>query len=152
MYFISVRKYVSTLFYLPKEVIDMTTTQELKKAFVEFKSLNAELHKLCMAAYAVAKHDGGFDLETTPEARKWHAAIDRIDELEMIIIPKLKARKIREAHPDQEAFLVLIIKEYPDYQEYSSRCEVETKVFGPYATEAEAAHKAAGYEDATVIA
>lgn len=130
----------------------MTTTQELKESFIEFKTLNSELHKLCMAAYAVAKHNGGFDLETTPEAKKWHAAIDRMDELEMVIIPKLKARKVREAHPDQEAFLVIVINEYPDYQEYSSRADVETKVFGPYATEEEAAHKAAGYNDATVIA
>ena len=129
----------------------MTTQGKLKNAFMELKSLKSQLSSLCKEAYSVARNNGGFDLETTPQAKAWHKAIQRIEELEEEVIPKLKEQKIREENPGPGAFIVLVIEESYDWQEYSSRVDVATRVFGPYADEKTAQEKADKYADSTVI-
>ena len=128
----------------------MTTQEKLKNAFMELNDLNSQLPSLCQEAYSVARNNGGFDLKTTPQAKAWHKAIRRIEEIEGVI-PKLKEQKIREENPGPGSFIVLVIEELSDWQEYSSRVAVTTKVFGPYADEKTAQEKADKYADSTVI-
>ena len=127
----------------------------------EHDKLYNSLGRLCDAAYkartaameekgelyqdAVRATEGSSDkgfaisdwlLNNTPEGKIWRGALDRIEDLNRDLADI--ADKLLKGSSDKIAYLVLAINEVYDGDEYSSRVEVTTQVFGPFATLSEA--------------